>query len=92
MSFKTSVFGALVTTALIAVPVVHSADRDAKATLTKSQHRLAVAASRTKGIPRANIDFQRQRVDRLIDALERGERVSPSEIDRELERANRVAY
>jgi ribosome assembly protein YihI (activator of Der GTPase) len=59
-----------------------------KEELTSAKDRVRAAATHTKGMPRANLDFQRARLNQLIDRLEQGEAVSPEEIDREINRAN----
>lgn len=58
--------------------------------LADAKQRLAERASGQKGYPRAVIDQERARISNLIDDLEAGRQVDSKEIDRALERANRV--
>ncbi len=51
---------------------------------------LASRANAQKGYPRALLDLERLRLVQLIDDLEAGKQVDPSEIDKALEHANRV--
>lgn len=52
-----------------------------KQALVEAREELTARAAATKGAPRAQYDLERRRVDSLIDALERGQRVSPEEVD-----------
>ena len=53
---------------------------------------LAGSAQATKGYPRANMETERVRINGLIDDLQQGRRVDPSEIDRALEGAERALH
>jgi hypothetical protein len=59
--------------------------------LLEARDELASRAAQTKGAPRAQYDLERQRVDSLIDALEHGQRVSPSEVEKALDEAHRAS-
>lgn len=50
--------------------------------LERQAHRLAWEARATKGVPRAQREFQSLRVKRLIERLQAGEAVDPQEIDK----------
>jgi len=52
-----------------------------KQALIEARKELTARAAGTKGAPRAHYDLERRRVDSLIDALERGQRVSPEEVE-----------
>jgi|SRR5581483_6217013 len=56
-----------------------------KQALVQARDQLASKAAQTKGAPRAEFDLERRRVDSLIDALENGQRVSPSDVDKALD-------
>ena len=55
-----------------------------------ARDRVASAARDTKGVPRANLDIERIRLNRLIADLEAGRAVDPMKIDDELRRAERL--
>lgn len=57
--------------------------------LKDAKQRLASKAVGEKGGPKGNLMMEQRRLGDLIDDLEAGKRVDPSEIDRALERANR---
>jgi len=57
------------------------------ASLQRAQDDVARAASTTKGGPQARLLLEKQRIQGLIDDLEAGRAVDPSEIDRALQRA-----
>lgn len=59
-----------------------------KQELVAARNELASRAAQTKGAPSAQYDMDRRRVDSLIDALENGQRVSPSDVDKALEDAS----
>lgn len=77
---------ALAATAPAAQTTTASSERQE---LLQARNELATRAAQTKGAPRAEYDLQRRRVDSLIDALENGQRVSPSDLDKALEDASR---
>ena len=56
--------------------------------LRHARDQVASRADTTKGGPRHRLLQERTRIDGLIDDLERGRSVDPTEIDRALERAN----
>ena len=58
--------------------------------LKATRQSLAAKANNQKGYPRARLDMERSRVNGLIDDLEAGRRVDPSEIDSALRRAEEV--
>jgi hypothetical protein len=58
--------------------------------LQREKQKLQGAALSTKGYPRSRLDQERLRLGNLIDDLEQGRHVDPSEIDRALERAGDV--
>ncbi len=60
-----------------------------KQALVEARNELASKAAQTKGAPRAQFDLERRRVDGLIEALEHGQRVSPSDVDEALRDAGR---
>lgn len=60
-----------------------------KQALVEARNQLASRAAQTKGAPSAQYDLDRRRVDGLIQALENGQRVSPSDVDKALEDASR---
>jgi hypothetical protein len=60
-----------------------------KQALVEARNELASRAAQTKGAPSAQYDLDRRRVDSLIEALENGQRVSPSDVDKALEDASR---
>ena len=79
--------------ALVASTIATAADQgpaSQKRELIAAKNRATARALGNKGALRANYDSQRIRLGRLIDALERGEKVSPAEIDRELDRSSGV--
>jgi hypothetical protein len=88
-SYQASIFASLILVSTFGA--AHAADRRDTTALAAARHKLHAAAGNTKGIPRANLDIERARLQRLIDALERGDQVNPAEIDRELERAENLA-
>ncbi len=59
-----------------------------KQALVEARNELASRAAQTKGAPSAQYDLDRRRVDSLIEALENGQHVSPSDIDKALEDAS----
>jgi len=63
---------------------------DAEARLKAAERRLAAKASATKGAAEQSIIMEKKRVDALIDDLESGRNVDPSEIDDALRRAKQV--
>ncbi len=64
---------------------------DAKvAKLQEAKAKVAAAANNTKGYPRARLDQERVRLQGLIDDLDQGRRVSTSDIDSAIERANQA--
>lgn len=65
-----------------------TASSDTKA-LVEAREELASRAAQTKGAPSAEYTLQRKRVDDLINALESGKRVDPSDIDQALDDAAR---
>lgn len=69
-----------------------SSTKTEKQTLIEAQKELAARASGTKGAARAHYDMDRRRVEGLIDALERGQRVSPDEIERAADEANKPPF
>ena len=68
---------------------LHAADRTASRVddLRDAKERVARAASETKGAPQHRLLQEQQKLSGLIDDLEHGRHVDPSEIDRALERA-----
>jgi hypothetical protein len=52
-----------------------------KQALVEARKELTARAAETKGAPRAHYDLERRHVDRLIGALESGQRVSPEEVE-----------
>ena len=75
--------------ATAAAPPMSSTQASEKQALVAARNELATRAAQTKGAPSAEYDLDRRRVDSLIDALERGQRVSPTDIDKALEDASR---
>lgn len=67
-----------------------AASADELARLQAADRRLAGEAYTTKGAPQQRILLEKQRIDRLINALKTGQRVDPNEIDKAIEEANRV--
>ncbi len=68
---------------------VPSATTDAKsdASLLESERQeLAWEAQNNKGVKRANLRAEEERVQELIDGLQRGDKVDPVEVDRILNR------
>ena len=63
-----------------------------KQALVKAREHLASSAAQTKGAPRQEYELQEKRVDSLIDALEHGQRVSPSEVEKALEDARSAPF
>jgi hypothetical protein len=63
---------------------------DAEARLKAAERKLAAQASATKGAAEQSILMEKKRVDALIDDLESGRNVDPSEIDDALRQANQV--
>lgn len=59
-----------------------------KQELVEARKQLASRAALTKGAASAQYDLDRRRVDSLIEALENGQRVSPSDVDKALEDAS----
>ena len=59
--------------------------------LRTAREKLAWDAQATKGTPRQLLLLEQQKLDSLIDDLERGRPVDPAEIDRVLERAEHGA-
>ncbi len=58
--------------------------------LRDAKSRVTARAEATKGGPRGSLLLERNRLDGLIQDLEAGKAVDPSEIDRALERAERA--
>lgn len=58
--------------------------------LRGARQKVARAADQTKGSPRQLLIFEQRKLGSLIDDLERGRHVDPSEIDRALERAGQT--
>jgi len=58
--------------------------------LKAAKQRVQAAAFQTKGLPRSLLDMERVRLANLIDDLEQGKRVDPSEIDQALDRAEQL--
>lgn len=52
-----------------------------KQALVGAREELAARAAENKGAVRAHYDMERRKVDSLIDALERGQRVSPEQVE-----------
>jgi hypothetical protein len=69
---------------------LHAADRTASRVedLRVAKERVARAANGTKGGPQHRLLQEQQKLSGLIEDLEHGRHVDPSEIDRALERAN----
>ncbi|MBY0275842.1 hypothetical protein K2Z84_10895 [Candidatus Binatia bacterium] len=63
-----------------------------KQALIEARKELSARAAGTKGAARAHYDLDRRRVDGLIDALERGQRVSPEEIERAVGEASKPPF
>jgi flagellar motility protein MotE (MotC chaperone) len=74
--------------AAVAAPIAATQSSE-KQDLVAARNELATRAAQTKGAPSAEYDQDRRRVDSLIDALENGQRVSPSDVDKALEDAAR---
>ena len=77
--------------ALVASTIAVAADQapsSQKRELIAAKNRATARALGNKGALRAHYDFERLRLGRLINALERGEKVNPAEIDRELDRSS----
>lgn len=60
-----------------------------KQELVEARNELASRAALTKGAPSAAYDLDRRRVDSLIEALENGQRVNPSDVDKALRDVSR---
>jgi hypothetical protein len=88
-AYKTAILAAIVGSALAAPTALAETGRSDD--LTTARGRVVAAAAKTKGSPRQTLEIERYRLDRLIGDLERGRAVDPREIDREIERANRLA-
>lgn len=67
-----------------------AANRDRVGDVVAARNRIASAAQHTKGQPRANLDIERFRLNRLIAELESGAPVDPMRIDDEIRRAMRL--
>ena len=67
-----------------------AAGRNRAEAVVAARDRVASAARDTKGLPRANLDIERVRLNRLIADLEAGRAVDAMEIDDELRRARRL--
>ena len=79
------------TAVLLMLSAVASAGGKGEASVSRlkeTRDSLAARASNQKGYPRARLDMERARVNDLINDLEAGKRVDPSEIDSALRRAN----
>ena len=63
-----------------------------KRALIEARKELTARAAGTKGAPRAHYDLERRHVDKLIDALERGQRVSLEEVEDAVGDARRVSF
>jgi len=72
----------LTTTAFAASPTAGPDKENVIPKLEQQAHRFAWEARATKGIPRAQREFQSLRVKRLIERLQAGEAVDPQEIDK----------
>ena len=72
-----------------AVQMTTTTQSSEKQELVAARNELATRAGQTKGAPSAQYDQDRRRVDSLIDALENGQRVSPSDVDKALQDAAR---
>ncbi len=83
----TAVFAVFIPIAVQAGP---SESKEAER-LGDAKGRLRAAANATKGYPRARLDMQRRKVEELIEALEAGKRVDPTEIDEALNQTNELA-
>ena len=81
--------------ALVASTVAMAAEQTSssqKRELIVAKNRATARALGNKGALRAHYDFKRIRLGRLIDALERGEKVNPAEIDRELDHSSGASH
>lgn len=76
---------------LLALPGSGLADTRGSSTtearLQAADKDLSWKAASTKGAPQQDYLLEKKRVDRLIDALERGEPVDPAEVERALKGA-----
>lgn len=72
----------LTTTAVATSPTVAADKENVIPKLERQAHRLEWEARATKGVPRAQREFQSLRVKRLIERLQAGEAVDPQEIDK----------
>lgn len=63
-----------------------------KQALIEAREELTARAESTKGAPRAQYDMERRRVDGLIDALERGQRVSPEQVEDAVHDAHQAPF
>lgn len=80
--FTTATLSAFLVAGASAMPSTAGAQRDALiAQLDHQAHRFAWEAQATKGIPRAEREFQSLKVKKLIQRLQVGEVVDPHEID-----------
>jgi hypothetical protein len=81
--------GLITVAALTLAGQLNAADRAASRVddLRNAEHRVARAASQTKGGPQHRLLQEQQKLSGLIDDLEHGRQVDPAEIDRALQRA-----
>lgn len=71
-------------------PTTSTASGDELDRIVAARDRVASTARETKGFPRANLDIERVRLNRLIADLEAGRVVDSMAIDEELRRAKRL--
>lgn len=79
---------------LAALPAYGQAKASSRAgderALEAARNRLATQASLTKGAAQQSFDLERRHIDDLISALQSGQPVSATEIERALERARQL--
>lgn len=72
-----------------AAPATGTAAAEQK-TLARARDQVSIEAKLTKGAAQQSFDLERRRLDRLIDEIEAGRSVPPSEIERALRDAERT--
>jgi len=80
-TFKKVVVSAAVLLMISGVASAGGKNEASVSRLKETRDSLAAQANNQKGYPRARLDMERARVNDLINDLEAGKRVDPSEID-----------
>lgn len=87
MTFKNISLVTLAVLGTVSLSAAELRDRSNVDALRRAQDRVARSANQTKGGAQARLLLESQRLQQLIDDLDAGKPVDPSEIDRTLQRS-----